>query len=111
MGRSFSVTFLACIFVLLADCAYADDLAAGKMKAEVFCQTCHGMDGVGTIAGVPNLSGQKEDYMKIQLEAYRTGKRQDLQMSIIAQSLSDQDIRDVSKWYSSIAITITMPAQ
>ena len=41
----------------------AGDLLMGKAKAEAICQTCHGLDGLGTIAGVPNLSGQKEDYM------------------------------------------------
>ncbi len=111
MGRSFFGAFSACILVFLSASVCAGDLSAGKKKAEVFCQTCHGMDGIGTIAGVPNLSGQKEDYMKIQLEAYRAGKRQHLQMSTIAQTLSDQDIRDVSRWYSSIAITIIMPEQ
>ena len=88
---------------------HANDLQAGKIKAEMVCQTCHGMDGIGNIAMVPNIAGQKEDYMKIQLEAYRAGKRQHLQMSTIAQSLSDDDIRQVSKWYASIGITITMP--
>ncbi len=36
-----------------------------------------------------NLGGQQKDYMVIQLKAYRDGKRQHPQMSIIAQSLSD----------------------
>jgi len=94
------------LFVVRAN---ADDLQAGKQKAEMFCQTCHGMDGLGNIAMVPNIAGQKEEYMKIQLEAYRAGKRQHLQMSTIAQSLSNKDIRQLSKWYASIGIVVTMP--
>ena len=96
-------------FYLFSTAVNADDLQAGKLKAEMVCQTCHGMDGLGNIAMVPNIAGQKDDYMKIQLEAYRSGKRQHLQMSTIAQSLSDDDIRQVSKWYSSIGISVTMP--
>ena len=67
------------------------------------------MDGVGTIAGAPNLSGQKYDYLVIQLEAYRDAKRHHPQMSLIAQMLSDEDIRNVAKWYSSIKITVELP--
>lgn len=94
---------------MLSVVVLAQDLAAGKRKAQMVCQTCHGMDGVGNIANVPNISGQKAGYMKIQLEAYRAGKRQHLQMSAIAQSLSEQDIRNVSKWYSSIIVSMAMP--
>ncbi len=89
----------------------ADDVQAGKRKAEVACQTCHGTDGVATMAMVPNLSGQREDYTIIQLEAYRSGKRQHSQMSIIAQSLSDQDIRNLAAWYASIPISVTVPSE
>ncbi len=87
----------------------ADDAKAGKLKAEVACQTCHGIDGLATLAMVPNIAGQREDYTVIQLEAYRSGKRQHPQMSIIAQSLSDQDIRDLATWYASIQISVTVP--
>ncbi len=87
----------------------ADDLTAGKVKAESSCQTCHGMDGVATIPTAPNISGQQKHYMIIQLEAYRSGKRQHAQMSIIAQSLSDEDIERVAQWYASINVTVELP--
>jgi len=81
--------------------------ASKKLKCSARPVT--GMDGLGNIAMVPNIAGQKEEYMKIQLEAYRAGKRQHLQMSTIAQSLSNKDIRQLSKWYASIGIVVTMP--
>ncbi len=56
-----------------------------------------------------NLGGQQKGYMVIQLEAFRDGKRQHPQMSIIAQSLSDEDIENVAEWYSSIRVTVEMP--
>jgi len=93
----------------LAQMSSADDIQAGRLKAEVACQTCHGIDGLATIAMVPNLSGQREDYTIIQLEAYRSGKRQHSQMSIIAQSLSDEDIRNLAAWYAAIEIAVTVP--
>jgi cytochrome c553 len=95
--------------VLSAGHAVAGDLQAGKAKVLSVCQTCHGLDGQSSIAGSPNLSGQNEDYLVIQLKAYRAGKRQHPQMSIIAQSLSDADIDNVAQWYSSINLTIEMP--
>lgn len=92
-----------------ANSLLAGDLLAGKAKVESICQTCHGIDGIGNIAGVPNLSGQKKDYMQIQLEAFRSGRRQHAQMSIIAQMLSDDDIDNVSEWYSNIKISVEIP--
>lgn len=86
--------------------ALAGDLKLGNVIALKQCQTCHGMDGIASIAMTPNLSGQQKDYMIIQLQAYRDGKRQHPQMSIIAKSLSDADIDDVSEWYSNIKISI-----
>ena len=89
--------------------ASAGDLALGKAKVEGVCRTCHGLDGQATIAMAANLSGQQKDYMVIQLKAFRTGKRQHAQMSIVAQSLSDEDIENVAEWYSSIRVTVEKP--
>lgn len=87
----------------------AGDLDEARASAEAKCQTCHGMDGLATIATAPNLSGQPKEYLKIQLEAYRDGNRQHPQMSIIAQGLSDDDIENVSEWYSAIKISVQVP--
>lgn len=75
----------------------------------MLCQTCHGMDGKATVPLAANLSGQQKDYMIAQLEAYRSGKRQHEQMTIVAKMLSDADIENVAEWYSSISIVIEMP--
>jgi cytochrome c553 len=89
--------------------ASAGDLALGRAKVEDVCQTCHGLDGQAIVAMAANLGGQQKDYMVIQLKAYRDGKRQHPQMSIIAQSLSDEDIENVAEWYSSVRVTVEMP--
>ena len=104
----FALTLIPLIGALAAS-ASAAELAAGKAKAEAMCQTCHGMDGKATIPTAANLSGQQKEYLKIQLEAYRSGKRRHEQMSIIAQMLSNDDIANLAEWYSSIKITIEMP--
>lgn len=109
MRRFLRAALLVCAAGLSVSSVIAHDLNKAKAKVESVCRTCHGVDGLGTIAGVPNLSGQKYDYLVIQLEAYRDAKRHHPQMSIIAQMLSDDDIRNVAKWYSSIKITVELP--
>lgn len=67
------------------------------------------MDGIATVAMVPNLSGQPKDYITVQLKAFRSGQRQHPQMNIIAKGLSDEDIDNLSEWFSSIKVTIELP--
>ena len=97
------------VFVLTANMVFAGNLKPGKDKVQAVCQTCHGLDGISTLAGVPNLAGQKEEYIIIQLKAFRDSRRQHAQMSIIAQMLSDDDIDNVASWYSSIKISPVLP--
>lgn len=73
------------------------------------CQTCHGIDGVGKLPDVPHIAGENTEYLVSQLDAFRSGKRQHEQMSIIASGLSDEDIADLAAWYSSIQFTVTVP--
>lgn len=104
---------LPALFVLLgAACASLDaraDLAAGRAKARTLCQNCHGEDGVAVLAGAANLSGQQKEYLRAQLRAYRSGSRQNEQMSIVAKTLSDADIESLADWYSAIKVTVEMP--
>jgi cytochrome c553 len=94
---------------LVGSQAFAGDLMAGKAKAEVACQVCHGLDGKAVDPMVAHLSGQQKMYLIAQLDAYRSGKRHHEQMNIIAKMLSDDDIENLAEWYSSIKITIEMP--
>ena len=73
------------------------------------CQNCHGEDGVAVLPGAANLSGQQKEYLIEQLRAFRAGRRQNPQMSVIAKSLTDEDIEQLSDWYSSIKITVEKP--
>ena len=88
-------------------------LQNGKKKAQTICSACHGMDGVAASGGnsviVPNLTAQHKDYLKVKLTEYKTGKLQHAQMSVIASMLTEQDINNVSEWYSRIKIKIFDP--
>ncbi len=86
----------------------AADPAAGRAKAAM-CQVCHGFDGLGKNPDVPNLAGDSTSYLVRQLRAFRSGERQHEQMSIIASSLSDEDIENLADYYSAIEVTVTVP--
>ncbi|MGH6929779.1 MAG: c-type cytochrome [Dongiaceae bacterium] len=88
--------------------AHAADPAAGKNKAKV-CQICHGIDGVGKMPNVPNIAGESEIYLMKRLKAFRSGERQDPQMSIIAKPLTDEEIANLAAWYASIEFSVTVP--
>jgi len=87
---------------------FAGDLAQGKIKAEKSCAVCHGLDGQATVPLAAHISGQQKDYLIIQLRAYRSGKRQHDQMSIIAKPLTNEEIDNLAEWYSNIKVKIEM---
>ena len=86
----------------------AADLAAGKAKAGM-CSTCHGRDGIAVAPDAPNLAGDSPIYLEAQLKAFKSGERKHEQMSIIAQSLSDEDIANLAAWFAAIEVKATLP--
>ena len=94
---------------------YAGDLLLGKEKAAIACSACHGMDGKATSGGnsslTPNITAQQKEYLLAKLKDYKSGKINHPQMSLIAQMLSNEDIENVSEWYSKIKISIELPSE
>src|SRR5262245_47980922 len=109
-----SLTTVGCLLALAAlaqNRATAADtaaVAAGK-KTAAMCAVCHGLDGLSKNPEAPNLAGNNADYIIKQLKAFQSGARQNDQMSIVAQSLSDENVRDVAAWYSSIKVSVELP--
>jgi len=86
----------------------AADIAAGKKKAQEVCAACHNMDGVSTIPDYPKLAGQYPDYLGKALRDYKSGARKNPIMTGMAQGLSQNDIDDVSAYFSSLpAVLVT----
>ena len=79
-------------------------------KAPEACVACHGADGIAQIDDAPNLAGETVMYIDTQLKAFRTGKRSHDVMSGIAAEMSNDEIRAVAEWYSSVRFEVT-PAQ
>lgn len=75
---------------------------AGKATVDTVCAGCHGVSGISATGAFPNLAGQKEDYLRSALTAYREGSRKAPIMNNMAASLSDQQIADLAAYLSSL---------
>ena len=84
------------------------DYKAGQDKSQV-CASCHGVDGNSQISMYPRLAGQHKDYLEYALKGYRSGDRKNAIMSGFANALSDQDIEDLSEYYSKQKGLNTLP--
>lgn len=89
--------------------AHANDVAQGRAKAESACALCHGPTGMATLPNAPNLAGQQAIYLSEQLRNYRSGKRQNEVMNMIAKPLSDADISHLAAWFSAVKVTAEAP--
>ena len=86
----------------------AADYKAGQDKSQV-CAGCHGVDGNSQINMYPRLAGQHKDYLEYALKGYRSGDRKNAIMAGFANGLSDQDIEDLSEFYSKQKGLNTLP--
>ncbi|HEV7123256.1 MAG TPA: cytochrome c [Rhodanobacter sp.] len=75
--------------------------AAGKTKAAT-CFACHGTDGNAVDPQYPRLAGQYNLYLQQVLHEYKDGQRDNPIMKGMAATLSDQDIEDISTYFSSL---------
>src|SRR5580693_2653926 len=88
--------------VALCTPALAYDADAGRQKAETECAPCHGKDGISEQPTVPSLGGQKNDYVVLALYQFRLGHRPSEVMGPIAKPLTDNDLGNLAKYYSSL---------
>jgi cytochrome c553 len=79
----------------------AADLAAGREKAKV-CEACHGENGVSSMPGVPSLAGQQDQFIQWQLVFFRSGRRPNPAMAPLVAELSDEDVRNLGAYFSSL---------
>jgi cytochrome c553 len=107
LGPLFRLTLFALVTIM--DDANAADVTAGRAKARQACQTCRGLDGLSRIPNAPHIAGHPEMYLVAQLEAYRSGARQNEMMTVVAQDLSDDDIANLSAYYSQIEVSAKVP--
>ena len=86
---------------LLPVTSWAADVQAGQQRATT-CFACHGENGISLNPNYPSLAGQSAEYLVKQLNAFRSGTRNDPVMGPMAQSLSDTDVVNVAAYYASL---------
>lgn len=96
-----ALTFPASL-VLFAGLAAAPALAAPAKPAKLgLCSACHGVDGTSRTPGTPHLGGQDRVYLERALSDYRSGKRQHVPMTSLANTLQPRDIQALAAWYAA----------
>ena len=85
----------------------SDVVEAGGETVPVFqkaatCAACHGQNGISVSPPWPTLAGQHEDYLVHALNQYRDGSRKDPVMSPMAAPLTDEDVKILAKYFSSL---------
>lgn len=75
------------------------------------CRTCHGIDGYARIPIAPHIGGEPARYIEAQLTAFRQGTRTHEMMSVVAKSLTDQQIADLAAWYANHDVTASLSAE
>ena len=89
---------------LLTASAHADDLKAGKALVYT-CGGCHGVTGYKNAYPnyhVPRIGGQNYDYLVAALTEYKKGERAHPTMRAQGEGMSDQDIRNIAAYLSSL---------
>ena len=74
---------------------------AGRPAKLGLCTACHGDDGVARAPGTPHLGGQDRQYLERALSDYRSGKRQHVPMTSLANALQPADVRALAAWYAA----------
>lgn len=92
----------------------AADVAAGQKlyrggdaeRGIPACMACHGPDGAGNPGtGYPALQGQHPEYVVLQLQNYRDGKRKtdpQQMMRMLAKRLTDDDMKQLARYVSAL---------
>jgi len=89
---------------LAASDATVGDALAGRAKS-LACMGCHAIEGYSNAYPnyrVPRLGGQHAAYIIAALKAYKTGQRKHQTMVAQASGLSDEDMRDIAAYFSTI---------
>lgn len=76
------------------------DAAAGQGKIAM-CSACHNADGNSMLPNFPKLAGQGERYLFKQMLDIKSGTRPVVEMTGMLDAMTDQDLKDISAWYSS----------
>jgi cytochrome c553 len=105
LRRSFAVAFAfgiglnLCIAPARAQTSAPASGQSIEEKTQV-CAGCHGTDGKPGDKSIPEIWGQQQGYLYIQLRDFKRGDRKSDIMQPIASSLERQDMMDIAEYFS-----------
>ena len=104
---------LTALFGMNANAQTPAPAQVGVQAKVAMCIGCHGIVGYQAsfpeVHKVPMIAGQNAKYIAAALTAYAKGERKHPTMRGIAQTLSEQDIADVSAYYEQQAKAAPVP--
>lgn len=105
MTRLHLLGLAAACALLATSSAYADGNKAEGRTLVYTCAGCHGVPGYTNAYPnypVPKIAGQNEQYLVNALNGYKNGERTYPTMVAQAESLSEQNIKDIAAYLSSV---------
>ena len=82
------------------------DLQGDGARALPACANCHGLRGMGEGVLLPRLAGQSREYFTDQMNAFRSGARQNDDVGVMrafSQRLTDSEIQALAAYYAGPA--------
>ncbi len=99
--KTIFIVGIATMFLAVTSVQAGGDAARGKAKAAA-CAGCHGVDGNSTNPVWPKLAGQHTSYLEKEIRDFKKGElRSDPTMAPMVAALAEQDIQDISAYFSS----------
>lgn len=90
---------LVSLFAFLINPLVAEEIDVNSIVQNV-CMACHASDGNSIVTANPKIAAQHESYLYKQLINYKSGLRDNAVMSGIAAGLSDDEMRELAKYFS-----------
>lgn len=91
---------LSCASLMWALSFYAT--AADYQDRQNMCLACHGEVGTNPFPSIPNLKWQNREYLINQLNTFKSGEREDITMTKVAQLLSEDDIQQLADYFYNV---------
>ena len=106
MSQSFMLKIMArCALLLLAGVAGVSAAQAQAIEQKVaVCKACHLPATLQSTSVIPNIWGQSEGYLYVQLRDFKSGARnapEDAAMRGFVATMSDADMREMAKYAST----------
>lgn len=94
------VCLLGGLALLLCEATQAQDVEAGRNKAQV-CIACHGPNGNSSNPQTPILAGQTSRYLYLQMKDFKEGRRKHPSMEAMIARLTREDMFDLAAFFAA----------